>query len=366
MNNYLEYIDKYKDYTFIDKPYNEIDILIFSQLSYLSLENIDFNNKKYTLKEISTLIDRESIKSYIIAQIASLKLLDKLINTKRYSNIYLIDFSYKLDKDYQFGVATFDIGKYLVVAFQGTDSNISGWLEDAMLSYIYPTESQILAGRYINALIGKYHKKIIVCGHSKGGNLALVGSMRTFFLKQIFIKEIYSFDGPGLREKEFNSIQYKLIKKKLHNIIPNQSIIGVLFLQDDMDVIKTNTTGIMAHAADSWLISDDKFIRTKQSLISINLDKSINNWLSKYNLEERALIVYETFNILDKAGIKKVHDLTDNHLKGLFKVFKESNNIDKDTKKVLFNSFKLLNYTLAKTIIDTETTKIKKIFIKDK
>ena len=76
--------------------------------------------------------------------------------------------------------------------------------------------------------------------------------MRLSLLKKLAVKEIYSFDGPGLRENEFNSLNYKLMKKKLHNIIPDESMVGVLFNQENLDVIKSDAKGIMQHAATSW------------------------------------------------------------------------------------------------------------------
>ena len=77
-------------------------------------------------------------------------------------------------------------------------------------------------------ILKKTSSPVIVCGHSKGGNLALTASLGTGLLKRHKIKAIYSFDGPGLRKEEFSSFNYKNISKKLINIVPSQSMIGVL------------------------------------------------------------------------------------------------------------------------------------------
>ena len=48
--NYYKFIEKYKNISYKDKKITEIDVLIYSQLAYLPLDNIDFtNNKKYSL-----------------------------------------------------------------------------------------------------------------------------------------------------------------------------------------------------------------------------------------------------------------------------------------------------------------------------
>ena len=50
--------------------------------------------------------------------------------------------------------------------------------------------------------------KLILGGHSKGGNLALVAAMYSNFLVRNKIIEIYSYDGQGLLEEQLNSSRY--------------------------------------------------------------------------------------------------------------------------------------------------------------
>lgn len=360
--NYFAFIDKYGKVTYKDKKETEIDILLFSQLAYLPMDNIDFkNNQKYTLEEIATSIDRSVFLESLIAQRNALKLLDTIKDLPRFKEIKVTDYSYIMDENSQFGAVTFILpNKQIVIAFQGTDNTIAGWKEDAILSYKYPTTSQELAGSYVEKIISKYKRSVIICGHSKGGNLALVGAMRTTLLKKLAIKEIYSFDGPGLRENEFNSNQYKQVRRKLHNIIPDESMVGVLFNQENLDVIKSNAKGIMQHATTSWQVEDDKLVRTNKSALSDNLDKAIYDWLSNYDLEQRKLIIDETFGLLEKSNIKRVSDISDNYLRSLFEVLKATETLDNQTKVVIFNCLKLLSTTLSKTLINMELNNLKK------
>ena len=360
--NYYSFINKYGNVTYKEKKETEIDILLFSQLAYLPMDNIDFkNDKKYSLEEIASNIDREVFLESLIAQRNALKLLDTIKSLKRFKEIKVTDYTYIADSDSQFGAVSFILpNKMVVIAFQGTDNTISGWKEDACLSYMYPTTSQEMAGNFVEKIIGKYKHSVIICGHSKGGNLALVGAMRATVLKKMVIKEIYSFDGPGLRENEFTSLNYKLVRKKLHNIIPNESMVGVLFNQENLDVIKSNEVGIMQHAATSWQVNDDKFVRTTKSALSDNLDKAIYDWLNNYDLETRKLIIDETFGLLEKSNIKRVSDISDNYLRSLFEILKASKTLDNQTKIVIFNCLKLLSTTLSKTLINMELAKLKK------
>lgn len=360
--NYFAFIDKYGKVSYKDKKETEIDILLFSQLAYLPMDNIDFkNNQKYTLEEIATNIDRSVFLESLIAQRNALKLLDTIKDLPRFKEIKVTDYSYIMDENSQFGAVTFILpNKKIVIAFQGTDNTIAGWKEDAILSYKYPTTSQELAGRYVEKIISKYKRSIIICGHSKGGNLALVGAMRTTLLKKLAIKEIYSFDGPGLREKEFNSNQYKQVRKKLHNIVPDESMVGVLFNQENLDVIKSDAKGIMQHATTSWQVEDDRLVRTNKSTLSDNLDKAIYDWLSNYDLEQRKLIIDETFGLLEKSNIKRVSDISDNYLRSFLEVLKATETLENQTKVVIFNCLKLLSTTLSKTLINMELDSLKK------
>lgn len=360
--NYFAFIDKYGKVSYKDKKETEIDILLFSQLAYLPMDNIDFkNNQKYTLEEIATNIDRSVFLESLIAQRNALKLLDTIKDLPRFKEIKVTDYSYIMDENSQFGAVTFILpNKKIVIAFQGTDNTIAGWKEDAILSYRYPTTSQELAGSYVEKIISKYKRSIIICGHSKGGNLALVGAMRTTILKKLAIKEIYSFDGPGLREKEFNSNQYKQVRKKLHNIIPDESMVGVLFNQENLDVIKSDAKGIMQHATTSWQVEDDRLVRTNKSTLSDNLDKAIYDWLSNYDLEQRKLIIDEAFGLLEKSNIKRVSDISDNYLRSFLEVLKATETLENQTKVVIFNCLKLLSTTLSKTLINMELDSLKK------
>ena len=360
--NYFAFIDKYGKVSYKDKKETEIDILLFSQLAYLPMDNIDFkNNQKYTLEEIATNIDRSVFLESLIAQRNALKLLDTIKDLPRFKEIKVTDYSYIMDENSQFGAVTFILpNKKIVIAFQGTDNTIAGWKEDAILSYKYPTTSQELAGSYVEKIISKYKRSIIICGHSKGGNLALVGAMRTTLLKKLAIKEIYSFDGPGLREKEFNSNQYKQVRKKLHNIIPDESMVGVLFNQENLDVIKSDAKGIMQHATTSWQVEDDRLVRTNKSTLSDNLDKAIYDWLSNYDLEQRKLIIDEAFGLLEKSNIKRVSDISDNYLRSFLEVLKATETLENQTKVVIFNCLKLLSTTLSKTLINMELDNLKK------
>ena len=354
MNNIFKYIREYGEFTFDEKKVTEVDILIFSQIPYLNFEG--FCSPSLDGTALSTLWeDAKKINTGTlgIAQRNAKKMLDMLSTKRRYKDLVLRDYVYYLQGGVQFGAISVVVpNDYIYVAFEGTDGTIWGWKEDFELSYTYPTGSQKMAADYLNNIIKFNGPKVVVCGHSKGGNLALVAAMNTNFVKKTRIEKIYSFDGPGLRREEFRSLNYKLTRNKLVNIIPNLSLVGVLLEQENVTVIKSNGIGIYQHDASTWTIDGDKLKRTVQDSLSKTLDESIARWLYKYNYEERKEIIEGIFSILEEANIKSIYDIQENKIKSVYAILKSSIDMSKETRDVILDSMKLLVSDVGNDIVN--------------
>ena len=351
MNNIFKYINSYGNLTFEEKNVAEVDILIFSQISYLDFKDCIFENDGTKIEDAWKKARKKNKNLTNPSQKSAFKILDILITKKRYKDLILKNYVYHLADDTQFGAISIIVPNDCVyVSFEGTDNNISGWKEDFKLSYIYPTESQRLAASYLNNTIKLNGPKIVVCGHSKGGNLALVGAMNTKTLKKTKIKQIYSFDGPGLKKEEFNSLNYKLIRNKLINIIPNLSLIGVLLNQENVKVIKSRGIGISQHYVTTWIIDDDKLKQSTQDKLSKRLDDSITEWLARHNYKEREEIIEGIFSVFEMANVKNFDDI--NNLEIVYKIIKSSLDLSKETRDVILTSIKLLATDFGEDIIN--------------
>lgn len=342
MGNIFKYIKRYGNELFEEKPVTEVDILIFSQISYLDFNNsFESSSEGVKLQDLWKRSRENNFVSMGFAHKNAFKMLDIISTKKRYKDLILKNYVYLLEEDSQFGAISIVVpNDSIYVSFEGTDNTIWGWKEDFALSYIYPTKSQILAARYLNSIIRISGPKVVVCGHSKGGNLALVGAMNTNILKKTKIKKIYSFDGPGLKEKEFKSLNYKLIRNKLVNIIPNLSLVGVLLKQENVKVIKSNGIGLFQHDVTTWLVDDNALKPSVQDKLSKRLDEVVNNWLIKYNYKEREEIIEGIFSIFETANVKSFNDI--NNLEIVYKIIKSSLDISKETRDLILTSIKLL------------------------
>lgn len=348
------YIKEYGDKTFNEEKFNEIDNVILSSVVYLNFDGIVPKNKKsISLCEAGNIFlykyNYFDVSKLGIAQKVSYKILKQIVNTKRYKDIQMYNYKYIWDTDTQFGAVCFKVKKkFIYVAFEGTDNLLSGWKEDFQMAYEFPVPSQKLAVKYLNENIKLFDKNIIVGGHSKGGNLALVSSMYCKNRINKKIKRIYSNDGPGLKKEQIESENYSKVRDRLIHLVPNYSYVGVLLRNDKFTVIKTNRKDFMAHAVSSWQVNKNEFIRENLSSISDSFRNSLLKWLDEHDLNQREKMISTVFKTLEESGIKNLNDFF--NLKNAITVISNINNIDDETKKLVIS---LIEFNLN-NIIDSK------------
>ena len=349
MENVFDYIKKYESYNFKEKEFNEIDNLIFSYLSYLNYTNTKINEGKYTLEEIGkeylTKNKYKEVSKLGLAQKGAYKVLEQAINTNRYKDIVLSNYVYDITNKMQFSALTFELSKHLkYISFEGTDEFLSGWMEDLEFACFFPVPSQEKAIEYVNKNVKIFGPKVIIGGHSKGGNLALVASMFMKNYKKFKVKKVYNNDGPGLRKKEFESKKYKKLKKKYIHIIPEYSMVGVLLRHDNYKVIKSNKKNILAHAIDYWELEDDSLVLSELSDKSKKIEQSLISWLDMHSDEERIRIVNTLFEVIEEANIKTLSEVK--KINNIISIVKSIKNIDKQTRDLIID---LLTYNYKNT-----------------
>ena len=351
--NLFSYIDKYGSYTFDEVSFNEVDNVILSMLSYLNLEGIVSRTKlnPLSIKEVGDIYLNKYTKKDMnfVTLKEGYKVLMAIKDTRRYSNLFLYNYIYETSGESQFGALTIEINNKLVyVSFEGTDQLVGGWREDFMLSYKFPVLSQRRAIDYVNKNFLFRRKNIILGGHSKGGNLAMVAGMYANFLVRDKIVAIYNNDGPGLLNEQYESKFYKYIEKKIIHIVPSYSVVGLLLSHsDNINVVRSFRKSIVSHMPYTWVVNDKGFEKCELSSFSSSLDKEIDNWLNNYSVEDRKRLINNLFGIFDKVGIDSLVDLIENK-RLLLKLINESKGLDEDTSlmiksfvKILLESFKI-------------------------
>ncbi len=346
-----QYIQKQGKFTFQELPFNDVDGLILSLLSYINFKGIvpKNNSRQIKLSRASDLFFKKytekEIKKFVPTFIRKLVLLFQLMaNTERYKDILLYNYVKEVEQDTQFGALSMLLNDgTLFISFEGTDDSIAGWKEDCQMSYQFPVLAQQKAGSYLRKNVSIFGPKVRIGGHSKGGNLAMASYLLSDFLIRRKVICIYNNDGPGFRAKEYDSKVYKKMEKKLTMIVPEESLVGMILHHPmNYEVVKSNSLSLFQHDGTSWLVEDTSFLPGKISKKSKKLERRIFQWIHSYSDEERERIVVSLFSVLERAGVKGLSELRITKINKIISLIKENKNMDKETRKFLLDAFKKL------------------------
>ena len=317
MANIDEYLKWRGDLVLCDETFSPIDMLIFSELVYTPLENIDPSCYGKKLSELQPLVYPEGLvnpTSFMDEEL--FYLWTQIIDYRRFADVRLVNFVSKFDvsNQMQFAAATFVFGKMMFIAFRGTDASIIGWKEDLNMGYETPIPSQTEAVAYIDS-VSVRNKDIYLCGHSKGGNLAMYGG--AFCKKPKRIKAIYSFDGPGFDDDVLASKKWMATMGKVSSYIPESSIIGMILSHScEYTIVKSDNVGIKQHDPFNWHIEAGKFEEVADTSFTSKLFReTMRKFLVTCPTEQRRVLVETVFKIIEASGATITNDI----LPGLFK-----------------------------------------------
>ncbi|WP_270757796.1 Mbeg1-like protein [Streptococcus infantarius] len=320
INGYLDYN---KNRSFKDFAFNEADILCLNELGYFCFEELDASidfSKEVNLHEVLMPYvtgEKPFNHSFLVTE-ERVKLLQKVVASKRFVNLNLSDYVNDVDAEYerQFSAMVFTLPEinHHQLVFRGTDDTMIGWKEDFKLTYVQEIPAHRSAVAYLEAYFEKYAGKVTVSGHSKGGNLALYAVAHVNDLLREQIEKVYMLDAPGLQEKGLESDGYKAIRERVTVIRPEESIVGIMLYNDiEPIVVKSNASGIMQHAVTSWQFNEgtgELILAERQTDLSQNLEKTFKQWMKELSSQELKILFDILFDTLMSSGIHSINDVT--------------------------------------------------------
>jgi len=354
----MKYINDYLtwrgDLTFAQDKLNEVDALIFSLLSYAGLDDI-FQVDKISMSELANMYDESSItKQGVIFKEVS-PLLKVIASKERYKDVTVSDYVNILDKEntIQFTAVTFHLpDNTAVVSFMGTDSTVTGWKEDFKFS-AGVTNGQKESVRYLNNLFKNNDEKIITAGHSKGANFAVYSASFSDSNIRNRIEKVYSFDGPGLPEILKEEENYKSMQNKIIRIVPDQSMIGMIFSESNEDIIvHSDTFLIFQHDPFSWEIEGNKFISKELSQFSVYFREILASWLSKMDDDDRNFFVDTIFSYFENTGADTFAQMRKSLWTTVSKMLQTQKEMDEDNKKEMSKLLSLLFESAFKIVTE--------------
>ena len=335
----LEFVKKYGDKTFDELPFCEADNAALCGMFYMPLEKAaphgiddepmlfrDVCEKMYELNG-----NKHVAVGLVLFKGISVEMME-MARSKRYGDIKMTYAKSVFSEEpaIQFGAATLILPDGTnVILFRGTDDTFAGWIEDLDIYTKKGIPSHQLAVDYINSAAEKFDGDIIVCGHSKGGNVALYGAMYCDEKAKSRIKAIYNNDGPGFHSFDYiNSREYKELLPKYKHYIPNSSLVGVLLAHDDdYTVVKSSRLlGPMQHDIATWQIDGTDFVKKDElSILGKATDLSLMNIILRANDEQSAVIEKVLCSVVGGTGQTCLLDFAKNapsSVKGAVKAWK--------------------------------------------
>ncbi len=305
MADMIDYISWRGDLTFEEKEMNIVDILIMSQFVLLDLNGV-VEKRKVTLEAMRDKmyqIGRADVPVGLLAPRDMVGLMNMAADSERFKKARLHDRIEITDmgNDTQITAVTADMpNNSRIVIFSGTGDTIVAWKEDFNLMY-KEVPAQKIATEYLENMARSWRGDLYVTGHSKGGHLTLYSAVNCDKKTKAKIKGAYSFDGPGLSEKESEKLVESPIYDKIYNIIPEGSIVGRLFCHKEQTrIVRSENTGLIQHDAFNWNVTKDDFVYSDRNL----------DWSDEIN----AL----TKGIIDGMDDKKREEFTEAFYKVLF------------------------------------------------
>ena len=154
MGSIYDYVKKYGDVSFKDKEFNVIDSMIFSAITYIDFSNIVGKDKINLSLALRNFLCTVSLKDYIRSGFFEkdiIKVSKLMAKSKRYSEVMVRNYVYKLTDVEQFGAITFKMPDGNVfVSYLGTDDNMVAWFEDFNMVHQFPVPAQKDAIKYLN------------------------------------------------------------------------------------------------------------------------------------------------------------------------------------------------------------------------
>jgi hypothetical protein len=370
MSSLFDYLAWRGDLRFSGIPFNPVDNILCSILSYCPWEGIvggideeRAHTEFVTMRDAVTALlgelaeKRKRLTMTFIFKENLRRLLEVIKDAPRFADMRLCAYENHFDRkiEKQFSAIMFipETGEPYI-AFRGTDDSIIGWKEDFNMVFSEAIPAQIEAVDYLEkaALLlgggrlfgGTFRGVFNVGGHSKGGNLAVYAAV--FCSKRVRkrIRNIYNNDGPGISGSIAARPEYAEIAPRIITFIPQTSIVGLLFEhKDDYVVVESTEKGILQHNPFSWNVMRDDFCRLDSvTAESRYINEALTHWLAGMDHKRRRHFIDALFSVFKETGVSSIDDLTADWLKSAANIIKAVQRYDKETKEMLFSTFAAL------------------------
>lgn len=313
----FDYLQWRGDLSFERAPLNAVDALIFSALSYVHYDGLvqDGFQHPVPLEVVAAAFEKLPDREERVLLKNDGKLLLAAARTERFRNLKMVFYRNEtvVHQETQFAAVVFLLPdeETAVLAFRGTDATLVGWKEDFNMSFQTMVPAQEKALYYTQMFAQGFDRDLVLCGHSKGGNLAVYAASRCPGEIQQRILGVYNNDGPGFTSALMGDPGYVEMVPKIHSFVPQSSVIGMLLEHEEpYTVIKSRQVSILQHDLYSWEVLGPGFVMVEE--ISDNsrfVNRTVRTWLAGKSLEDRNRFVDALFDLLGTGEVDSAWEI---------------------------------------------------------
>lgn len=272
----LDYVRGYGGQLLDNVPVNYVDLCVLSELSTLDWPETCWRRPLTDAVGAAVLpaIPKNALPLYHDEHRQLLELQKLVAEAPRYGAFTVSRFACSFEKGQgQFGALALNWEDVTVIAFRATDETLTGWEEALRLSLDVPRFAQRQAEQFATQVLNERPDgPVILCGHSKGGNLAqyaastCCGSVPHLPER---IATIVSFDGPGLSTPQRDTTCYASMAPDMVTFIPASSFIGHINEHPQGAIHYVASTGhfVGQHDTFTWKTDGTHFVTRRQSVV---------------------------------------------------------------------------------------------------
>lgn len=323
MGTVYDYLTWRGDLTMRAAPFCEVDSLILSMFAYLDMQDIvpapgeegELSVWAASKAFLERYPDPKKSKMGVLIPKDIVKMMRAMRSTKRFGTLKMSGYVNLIDPEteLQFSAVTFLMADgTAIVTYRGTDDTLVGWKEDMNMCFLPVVPAQIKAVEYLKNVAKEHKGKLILTGHSKGGNLAVYAAVHSDAAIRERITAVYSNDGPGFGKNILDDPDYREIRPRICNLVPQSSVVGMLLEHDEnFTVVKSRQkSGFLQHNGLSWEILGNSFVHLKDvTSDSRKLDRTVNQWIRDMTPEQREEFAEAVYQLFSVDGAQTLTDL---------------------------------------------------------
>ena len=335
MANIVDYVKWRGDLDFHAAPFNVVDAMVLCEAVYFGFDgviNADLNERK-TLGEACSENVLDPLPSYLDE--IDLELCRLIKENPRFSEIKAAGFVNEIsEKDnVQFCAMTCFLGEDLTaIIFRGTDNSLVGWKENMDLAYNDEVPAQKRALQYLKNVADNVPGRLVVAGHSKGGNLAIYSAAFSEKELQDRIVRIFNFDGPGFNARVIQKENFQTILDKAVTFVPQDSVIGLLLEhKEPVSVVHSEeTNGFAEHHLCTWTVVRNGVLKEEKiSKSGENNRENLSEWIAGMSDEEKREFIKAAYELVEEY--KTTEELFT--VKNIWKVIQSYRSMTEEQKK---------------------------------